>query len=39
MVHFAKMGKPCLPMHDSFIVDGRFGVELSEAMDVIAREG
>jgi hypothetical protein len=33
MVHFAKKGQPCLPMHDSFIIDQRFSDELGEAMD------
>ena len=33
LVHFANKGQPCLPMHDSFIIDLRLSVELSEAMD------
>jgi hypothetical protein len=33
LVHFAKKGQPCLPMHDSFIVDFRLYPELEEAMD------
>jgi hypothetical protein len=39
LVHFAKKGQPCLPMHDSFIVDCRFGIELYRAMDGMIIEG
>jgi hypothetical protein len=39
LVHFAEKGKPCLPMHDSFIVDSRISDELLEAMDGMTIEG
>ena len=33
MVHFAKMGYPCLPLHDSFIVHHGLEAELNEEMN------
>jgi len=39
LVHFTKMGEPCLPMHDSFIIDARLSRELMGAMDEIVRQG
>ena len=36
MVHFANKGHPCLPMHDSYIVDARLSEELLEAMNAVS---
>jgi hypothetical protein len=38
MIHFAKKGHPCLPMHDSFIIDSRLSDELLEAMNGVSIE-
>jgi len=35
MLHFARQGYPCLPMHDSFIVDFRLEEELKEMMEKV----
>jgi len=35
MLHFALQGYPCLPMHDSFIVDFRLEEELKEMMEKV----
>jgi hypothetical protein len=39
MLYFAKMGHPCLPVHDSFIVDARLGDKLMEVMEDIFQQG
>jgi hypothetical protein len=38
LAHFTKMGQPCLPMHDSFIVDCRLTEELLKAMNGVSIE-
>jgi len=35
MLHFSYQGFPCLPVHDSFIVDVRLGDELEEIMEEV----
>jgi hypothetical protein len=35
LLHFALQGYPCLPVHDSFLVDTRLEDELKEIMDKI----
>jgi hypothetical protein len=39
MLYFADMGHPCLPMHDSFIVDARLESKLRWVMEEVFRQG
>ena len=38
LVHFAKQGIPCLPIHDSFIIDFRYAVNLQLKMKEIYKK-